>query len=179
MKVCFCAAPSRLWVVLTFAVFLLGPSLAHAVDWRAEGEGREEMEARLPPFPREENLLPFPVSALTENRFFIDGESISVGSDGVVRYTLVVTSVAGARNITYEGLRCSVAERRIYAFGRADSTWSRARSSQWAGFHGVAVNRHHAVLFQEYFCVNGSAVRHADEARSALRSGGRSSVQQW
>jgi hypothetical protein len=54
-----------------------------------------EPEVELPPFPQDENLLPFTVSATTNNQFLIDGNSLSVGSDGVTRYTLVIVSPPG------------------------------------------------------------------------------------
>ena len=41
--------------------------------------------------------------------------SLTVGTDGVVRYTVVVTSPAGARNVNYEGIRCDTYEWRLYA----------------------------------------------------------------
>lgn len=154
-------------------------SVVHAdFDRDYEDQRWEEAEIGLPAFPREENLLPFNVSTSTTNRFFIDGESISVGADGVVRYTLVIVSSAGARNVSYEGLRCAVAERRIYALGRSDGTWSRARNSQWAGFQGIAMNRHHAALFQDYFCADKKIVRDAEHARQVLRAGGFSPVRE-
>lgn len=164
---------SVFWRRLVVGLFLLAASHVSA-DFERDYDDRPwaETETSLPPFPRQENLLPFNVSASTSNRFFIDGESISVGADGVVRYTLVVVSSAGARNVSYEGLRCAVAERRIYALGRADGTWSRARSNQWSGFQGIEMNRHHAALFHDYFCTRMNPVRDAESARQTLRSGG-------
>jgi hypothetical protein len=144
-----------------------------------EGDDAEkpwaEIEAQLPAYPRDENLLAFFVSAASDNKFMIDTESISLGSDGVVRYTLVITSASGAKNVSYEGLRCLLAERRLYAFGRADKTWSKARSQQWGKLKSPDMNRQHAVLYFEYFCPNGLTVRDAEEARQALRAGSSSS----
>lgn len=158
---------------LLACAILLSTVTGVSADFERDYDDRPwaEIETNLPSFPRQENLLPFNVSASTSNRFFIDGESISVGADGVVRYTLVVLSSAGARNVTYEGMRCAVAERRIYALGRADGTWSRARSNQWAGFQGIEMNRHHAALFHDYFCTRMNPVRDAESARQTLRSG--------
>ena len=36
-----------------------------------------------------DKLIPFVVSAMTDNRFMIDSESLSIGSDGIFRYTQV------------------------------------------------------------------------------------------
>ena len=78
----------------------------------------QEVETQLPPAPREETLIPFYVSPTAQGVFSVDGATISVGSDGVVRYVLVVVAHGGARNVSYEGLRCDTRERRLYAFGR-------------------------------------------------------------
>lgn len=130
-----------------------------------------EIEAQLPAYPSSEKLISFFVSATTDNKFFVDADSIVVGVDGVVRYTLVVLSAAGAKNVSYEGLRCATVERRLYAFGRSDGTWSLARSNQWARIQDNGLNRHAAALYAEFFCPSGTAVLDAEEARRVLRSG--------
>lgn len=150
--------------------------LAAGFDSDYEEKRWEEIEAQIPAFPVAENLVSFFVSATTDNTFMVDRESIAVGSDGVLRYTLVVRSASGAQNVSYEGLRCSSGERRLYAFGRSDKTWSKARSNQWVRIQESTLNRHHAALYFEYFCPGGNIVRDADEARMALRSGGHPST---
>lgn len=130
-----------------------------------------EEEAVLPPFPQEGNLLEFYVSAVTSNRFFIDATSISVGKDGVVRYVLMVRSERGATNITYEGIRCSSRELKVYATGHQDGTWAKARLDKWRALENKQVNRHHATLGRELFCAGGMPVRTAAEGVEALRLG--------
>lgn len=136
----------------------------------------QEVETALPAAPGANALIPVFVSAATDNRFFVDPDSVSVGGDGVVRYTLVVVSPSGARNVSHEGIRCESAERRLYAFGRSDGSWSKARSNQWVRIQGADLNRQHAALYSEFFCPNGAIVRDTTEARAALRSGGHPSV---
>ncbi|MCL2345947.1 MAG: CNP1-like family protein, partial [Desulfobulbus sp.] len=79
----------------------------------------------------------------------------------------------GARNVTYEGMRCQTREWRVYASGRADGSWSKARRAEWLPIRDEAVNRYHAALFLDYFCVGGNIVDDADTARKALRRAGR------
>lgn len=105
-----------------------------------------EIEARLPAKPVPENLEPVEVSAATLYQFHIDRSSISMGSDGVVRYTLIGTSPQGAKNISYEGIRCDTSEKKLYAFGRADGTWSRSKRNQWDPIREEPRNRQHAAL---------------------------------
>lgn len=133
----------------------------------------QEIDPDFPAFPRQEDLLPFYVSAATDNRFFVDGATLSVGRDGVVRYVVVIEAGGGARNISFEGLRCETKERRIYASGRLDGTWSRSRNGEWKVIQSMSANRYHAALFFEYLCPDGSIVGSAEEARDALRRGGK------
>lgn len=136
-------------------------------------QGWQEGEFVFPAQPKSEALLPFYVSATTENRFFVDSQSLTVGADGVVRYVLVVLAAQGARNVTFEGMRCETRERRVYAVGRSDGSWSAARRNDWVRVSEAAANRQHAALFQEYFCPGGVVVGSAAEARNALLRNGR------
>lgn len=161
---------------LRFACFWLAflvPGLGFAAsDDDDEAKSWQEAAVVLPAPPAEASLLPFYVSAASANRFFIDASALSVGGDGVVRYTLVVVSPEGGRNVSFEGMRCETKERRIYASGRADGSWSESRVKEWRRIQDAYGNRHHAALFLEYFCPGGVIVRDTAEAREALRLGG-------
>lgn len=158
---------------LVFFGTLLGWILPLQAEIDDEGNGKPwiEQEVRFPNFPKATNLLPFFVSAATDNRFFVDSDSVSVGADGVVRYTLVVETAGGARNVSFEGMRCVTKEFYRYAFGRSDATWSKAKTSQWERVQEASGNRHHAALFQDYFCPGGVVVNTAAEAIAALKRG--------
>ena len=153
------------------AIFSGGAAAGFEEDY--EAQKWEEIEVQLPATPKRESLVPFYVSAATENRFFVDASSIAVGTDGVVRYTLVIETAGGVRNVSFEGMRCETKERRLYAFGRRDGTWSKSRSNQWGLISGAGNNAYHATLYAEYFCPVEGMVRTADEAREAFRRGGR------
>lgn len=163
------------WLWLAMAVL---PSAGWSATANREVEEKREMqgEVPLPAFPQPDKLIPFVVSAMTDNKFMIDSESLSIGSDGIFRYTLVIVSPSGAQNVSYEAMDCSTAERRIYALGRADKTWSKARSDQWVKIVDNSLNRHHAELYTDYFCPIGISIRNADEVREALRRGGHPSM---
>jgi len=163
---------------LPVAFVLLGflfvqPAFAEVEEDEDRGTKRSQEKAvDLPAAPLPENLLPLYVSAATDNDFFVDVVSLTVGPDGVVRYVLVIQSAGGARNVSFEGLRCETRERRVYALGRLDGTWSRSRNESWQRIRDVPANRHHAALFYDYFCPGGVIVLGVDEARDALRRGG-------
>lgn len=160
---------------LVLAILLGGPGLQPVMaDSDEDDEVRpwKEVAVQFPAAPVQGNLLPFYVSAATNNEFYVDGASLSVGTDGVVRYVLVVQTPGGARNVTYEGLRCETKERRLYASGRPDGTWAESRNDEWLRLQNMAANRHHAALAFDYFCPSGVIVRDAAEARDALLRGG-------
>lgn len=118
----------------------------------------QEITIQLPELPATENLLPFEaISATATQSFAVDAKSLTTGSDGVVRYTLVSTSSSGAKNISYEGIRCHSMERKLYAFGQANGSWSRARRDKWETIPRHSTNNHHATLALEYFC-DGRAI---------------------
>lgn len=138
-------------------------------DWERLDEERnwQESEFALPPSPRRENRLPFAVEAGGDFSFFVDRASISVGKDGVVRYTLIALSPLGVENISFEGVRCKSREYRTYATGRADGSWSH-REGPWRR----AAQRWQQVLRVEYFCPQGVPIATAAEGIDALRRGG-------
>lgn len=139
----------------------------------------QEQDIQLPNPPTPDNLQAFYVSAASDNQFLIDLSTVSVGSDGVVRYVLVVLTAGGSRNVTFEGMRCETRERRIYASGRRDGAWSKSRNDGWSRIQDVNANRHHAALFLEYFCPGGVVVRDAAEAIGALKRGGHPINKAW
>jgi hypothetical protein len=159
-----------------FAIFLFLPLAAHAAwgefDYDFENEKPwKELESQLPAPPKDENLLPFQVSAATDNTFYVDSQSISVGEDGVVRFTLVVKSPEGASNVMFEGIRCRTKEVRLYAFGRSDGTWGKARDNEWKPIHYERRNRPDHVLYDDFFCPREIIVTDPAEAIDALKRG--------
>jgi len=130
----------------------------------------QESEITLPAPPQSQDLLPFYVSPIATQSFAIDAKSVTVDSDGVIRYTLVATSSSGARNVSYEGIRCATYESKRYAFGQPDGAWSRSRYGQWRTIHGYAANRPQAVLAKNYFCRELTIAGSAEDMVERIRS---------
>lgn len=129
----------------------------------------QEIAVLLPAAPTQENLLPFYVSPTATHTYSVDANSISVGEDGVVRYTLVAQSAGGARNISYEGIRCQTREMKSYAFGHKDGNWSRSRRDQWQRIVGTGANRPQAALQHDYFCRGGLVSGKAEDIAKRLK----------
>ncbi len=128
-----------------------------------------EQQVEPPALPKDVDLVEFYFSAGTANRFFIDGSTLGVGSDGIVRYVLVVRTSGGATNTTFEGIRCKTGEYKLYASGRADGTWARSRIGNWRPIEDKLANRHHAALNRDLFCPLATPIDSADDGREALR----------
>lgn len=153
-------------------LLLVGAAAAWAQpksDWERLDEERNwlEIESAPPSLPLREERLPFFVSSASDFRFFVDRPSISVGKDGVVRYTLIALSPLGAENVSFEGVRCKSREHKTYATGRADGSWSR-REGPWR--RATQLWQH--ALRVEYFCPQGVPIATAAEGIDALRRGG-------
>ncbi len=132
----------------------------------------QEVQAQLPVYPKQENLVPVAVSSATSNRFFVDRASVSVGEDHVVRYTVVVRSPSGAQTVNFEGMRCDTGERKIYAFGREGREWSRNRHARWEPIQARQQTGYHRELFFHYFCAGGEGAPSLDRILYRLKTGG-------
>lgn len=168
----------RSLAVALVAGLLAGPVFAQWRDWDADFDEDKkpwkEIEGRIPAYPKPENLLPFEGGGASPHRFFVDAQSLSIGEDEVVRYTLVIKTAGGATNVSFEGIRCEQRQQKYYATGRVDGTWVRARNPQWRRIEPREVNRHHNVLFQDYLCAGErrrSTVKDVKEAVQLLKYG--------
>jgi CNP1-like family len=128
-----------------------------------------ESELALPSPAQKSNLLPFYVSPTTTMDFSIDAKSLSVTPDGIVRFTLVITSKTGASNISYEGIRCATEEKKLYATGKPDGSWSPSRRDIWSPISDVGANRQHAALMKDYFCEGTTVAGKAETIIERIR----------
>jgi hypothetical protein len=142
-----------------FAALMLC-ALAHAVHAYEVEEPWQEAETILPPPPNMADLIEVDGGPANPNRFFVDSKNLSPGPDGVMRYTLVVVTPSGVRNVTFEGLRCKTGEKRIYAVGRADGSWAESPASRWQAVRASAYHQIHPTLLREGFC--DLVVMHSD-----------------
>ena len=116
-------------------------------DWREV--------APAPPPLRTEGLIRIDMP-LSNLRFGVDPASVSLGSDGVVRYVVVASSSTGAVNALYEGIRCSTAEVRLYARHNPESGWVLLSDGEWRSLHQTLPSRHSLVLARTGVCAGGA-----------------------
>ena len=171
------APGGRRIAVLATATFVLVtgalPAHAQSRSWEAEfDEGKKpwkEIEATLPAYPKPETMVPFQAGPTGGHRYFVDAPSLSIGADGVVRYTLVIRTTGGATNVSYEGVRCDERHQKTYAIGQPNGSWTRARDPQWRRIEYRAVNNYHGVLYGEYLCRGKDPVSSVKEVLQLMR----------
>jgi hypothetical protein len=170
------SAPGRARAVGLLAVLLAAPwvvvqaqvNIRFGEDAGAQAEVLPQADAdrvALPAYPNEGDLVGFFVSAANSFDFFIDAKSIAIDGS-IVRYTLIARSPEGVENVSYEAIRCSSSEYRIYAIGHADRTWAKS------------VQRWRHALLRDYFCPGGAPILSVEEGIDALKRGRHSLIEQ-
>ena len=131
----------------------------------------EEGAVDLPAYPDDDDLVQLRVdNPRTSIEVFIDLASVTVGDDGVTRYTAVVTSPRGARNIIFEGLRCSDGTYRTYAFGDGRGAFGPLQQGEWRTVRGESgAYAYRRVLGQGVLCDQYRAARSPKEVEHQLR----------
>lgn len=162
-------AVTALLLSLSLAAPVAHGQTRYALEDDADKAPWKEAEIQLPATPAPGDLLKLDIGAAATQEFAIDPKSITIGPDGVVRYTVVATSRAGATSISYEGIRCESFERRVYAFGHKDGTWTRSRRSDWARIIRGARNDHAETLALDFFCEGKKQVGTVPEIVERIR----------
>jgi|SRR5712671_2495008 len=111
----------------------------------------KESELALPPYPQESARVEYRLRQNSENRYYVDRSSISIGPDRVVRYSSIVKSPFGALSVSYEGMRCKTSEYKVYAFGVTSGEWTQSRDAQWRRIPRMASDLRFT-LYKDYFC---------------------------
>jgi hypothetical protein len=124
----------------------LGDGFIEAPKWQESG-------LALPSFPTRDDLVKLEVDRVDMPfSFYIDPASLSLGKDGVLRYTIVIESNSGASNIMYEGIRCATHEYRTFAYGTPDGKFSKALHSNWTRITSSGAMAHRYNLRRYYLC---------------------------
>jgi hypothetical protein len=125
-----------------------------------------------PPFPEDDDdLLPVPGQAPSSGlSVLIDPASIQIGEDRVSRYTVVLTSRRGARNVILEGLHCNQVSHRVYAYGDGQGGFGKLQPERWEKVRpqsGAYAYRY--VLVRTIICDQYNQPRTPDQVVSRLR----------
>jgi hypothetical protein len=135
-----------------------------ALDWK-------EIEAPPPPAFNVDKLLTFDVSRGSSLVYGVDPSTLSIGSDGVVRYVMVATSASGASNVLYEGIRCTTAEVKTYARRTSEGSWNQVANPRWTSLFDNMPSRHALQFARSGACDNAAQASSVDEIVRRLKAG--------
>lgn len=158
--------------VLTFGVSL---AVAQPLSDRPSGYGGGSEASDVtfpqppPKPPRDADLIEYFSTPDSRNRYLLDLGNLSRGEQESVRFTLLVETSGGVRNLRHEAIRCATLDRRILAIGRADGTWSLTPNSPWQPIGIGATNLGYHDL-QKVLCFGGPQAGR-DEVARRLRAG--------
>ena len=118
-----------------------------------EEKWSESDEIGYPDAPRDANLVSLDSESIGgPYQIFIDRTSVSMGADGVLRYTVVLKSKSGARNTFYEGIRCATSEYKTYAYATHTGEFRPMASSSWRKLKTTAPYDYRRLLEAHYVC---------------------------
>ena len=140
--------------------------LADPADWK---------ESDVPQAPAYDmnKLLTFEVTRSSPLVYGVDPASVSISkTDGIVRYVVVATTSAGAKNVIYEGLRCSTGEVRTYARGKPDGSWTPVSNAEWKSVFDISLPRHSLRFAKIAACQNAAPVSSVAELVRRLKRPG-------
>lgn len=110
-------------------------------------------EITLPAFPRASDLIPLRADGGdNEYNYYVDVNSLSLTSDNVLFYTIVIQSADGASNVLYEGIRCATDEVKSYAYGTRDGHFERMSDAQWVYYYNEGPLGYRTDLKETYAC---------------------------
>jgi hypothetical protein len=114
----------------------------------------QEVQVTPPPYPQDGDLVELNVDAAdTPFRYLLDLEHLSLGADRVTRYTMVVVSRTGARNVLFEGIRCDTKAYVTYAYGTPDRQFRPAQDRSWHAItRGGGAGGYRDDLLSYYLC---------------------------
>ena len=146
--------------------------LVPAVHSQPAFDEPEWAEKQVPPPPafdmKKLVAVDVPGSALA---YGVDPASIQISNkDGIVRYVMVATSTSGARNVMYEGLRCSTGEFKTYSRYSPEGEWKPVTDAQWRSVFGNMPSKHALRFAKAGACDGATSASTVDLLVSRLKN---------
>jgi hypothetical protein len=130
--------------------------LEDPVDWK-------EIETPPPPAFDVKKLITFEVSPNSQLVYGVDPAAISISQkDGVVRYVVVASNASGARNVMYEGIRCTTGEFKTYARQSSDGKWTNVSNPEWRSLFENMPSKHALRLARAGACDSAAPATSVD-----------------
>ncbi len=124
--------------------------------------------------PTEANQFEYFSLPNSRTRYWLDLASLAVGENETVRFSTLLVSESGVRNVRHEAFRCASSERRLLAIGRSDGSWSVTPDAPWQPIRlGNNTNLGYPELFRAlcFGGANADAQKVSEKLRSGLKVG--------
>jgi hypothetical protein len=113
----------------------------------------QESGTELPAFPQRANLIPLVAPEQSQgNEYFIDASSLLLGTDAVMRFTVVIVSPSGAVNVLHQGLACEPEVIKTYGYGTSTGIMVQRSQPSWRPIIRDGVMGYQFVLMDRYLC---------------------------
>jgi hypothetical protein len=138
--------------------------LEDPADWK-------EIETPPPPAFDVKKLITFEVSPNSQLVYGVDPAALSISQkDGIVRYVMVASNASGARNVMYEGIRCSTGEFKTYARQSSDGKWTHVSNPEWRSLFENMPSKHALRFARAGACDSAAPATSVDVLVSRLKN---------
>ncbi len=125
--------------------------------WAQTGNGLDnpdwkEEQAPPPPTFSKDALVRIDMPAHVSVKVGVDPNTIVVGTDGVVRYVIVMVNSSGSVNAVFEGIRCASDEVKTYARWNSAGTWTVLADPPWKGINDNMPSKHAYAFARQGAC---------------------------
>lgn len=118
----------------------------------SKGEQWKELVAALPAFPADPDLIAVRMPVTYTLKVYLDEKSISLAQDGITRFTFMIESTSGSRNVFFEGYNCGTREYKTYANGTPEKTFEPIKKPKWERVPYYDTNAFRFQLLRYYIC---------------------------
>ena len=128
-----------------------------------------EENAAPPPAFAKEGLIPIEMPSYVTLKVGVDPATVSVGTDGVVRYVVVMRNTSGSVNAAYEGILCTKGEVKTYARAGASGEWVAIKQPEWRPLTDNLPSRHAYAISKQGGCEGRTSAKREDTLQTLKR----------
>jgi hypothetical protein len=152
----FAMLAMALWASGAMAEYAFNPP-----DW-------VEAKAPAPPAFTADHVIAIDMPPYVTLDVGMDPATVSVGTDGVVRYVVVMRNASGSTTAAYEGIRCTTDEVKTYARTNSAGEWVSIAAPRWRSITDNLPSKHAFAIARQGAC-NTRLSSSVDETLKALR----------
>ena len=105
-----------------------------------------------PPSFNKDKLIPIDMPPFVSLKFGVDPATLTISTEGILRYVMVASNASGSISAMYEGLRCATGEVKTYARYNSSGQWSLVSSPTWQRLNDNRPSQHALALANQGVC---------------------------